>query len=71
MAAKTNNATKLILKVYKDDKNDPKTALQRTFTRINPSLGDDAVYSIGKKLAALQSHGLLSISRADSAVLAE
>ena len=71
MANKKDNATKLILKVYKTDANDPKFTLQRTFSRINPALSDDALYALGTKLAALQSHGLINVSRTDSATLAE
>ncbi len=69
MADKIYNASKLILKVFKDESNDPESTLQRTFSHINPSLDDKTVHAIGQKLAALQSHGLVSITRTDSATL--
>ncbi len=69
MADKIYNASKLILKVFKDESNNPESTLQRTFSNINPSLEDAAVQSIGQKLAALQSHGLVCITRIDSATL--
>ncbi len=71
MASKTDNTTKLILKVFKDGSSDPENTLQRTFSHINPALTDDAVFAIGQKLAALQSHELAGISRTDSATIAE
>ena len=71
MVTKTNPTTKLILKVYKTAEKDPKSTLQRTFAHVNPELSDAALSSIGRKLAALQSHDLLSVSRSDTAELAE
>ena len=71
MATKSNPATKLILKVYKDKANAPEATLQRTFSHINPELSDDALYSIGLKLAALQTRELAGVTRTDSATIAE
>ncbi len=71
MAAKKNTTSKLILKVYKTDSNDPEKTIQRTFNHINPEIGDDVIYTIGTKLAALQSRGLVDVVRTDSSVIDE
>ncbi len=71
MATKNNANSKLILKVSvgKDEKG-LDVCRQRTFSHINPALTDDAVLSLGTKLAALQSDTLVSIARTDNATLA-
>ncbi len=71
MASKNSTTTKLILKVYKTDSSDPEKTIQRTFNHINPDISDDVIYTIGNKLAGLQSHGLVSVLRNDSSVIAE
>lgn len=71
MATKTNNTSKLILKVYKETGDDPNATVQRTFSHINPAISDDVIYSIGMKLSQLQSHRLAGVIRNDSAAIAE
>ena len=71
MATKTNANTKLILKVSTGhDETGKEMFRQRTFAHINPALSDDAVLTLGTKLAGLQSDTLVSIARTDNATLA-
>ncbi len=70
MASKSNNATKLTLKVHAgQDANGKDLFRQRTFNRMNPGLTDDDVYAIGTGLAGLQTHELVSIARTDNATI--
>ena len=68
MAKKSEQATKLVLKVVTGQKADgtPSTA-QRSFANVNPALSDEDILSIGTKLGALQRYEIAAVGRTDSA----
>ena len=68
MAKKSEQATKLVLKVVTGQKADgtPSTA-QRSFANVNPALSDEDLLSLGTKLGALQRYEVASVGRTDSA----
>lgn len=70
MAVRSNEVTRLNLKVITgSDENGKDTIATRGFT-VNPELDDDAILSIGKKLGNLQSFPVEAIARQDNASLA-
>lgn len=65
-------ASKLIVKVETGvTANGTATYSQRTFTHINPELGDADVLDLGKALGGLQAHPVASVNRQDAAKLEE
>lgn len=71
MAEKKNITTKLVLQVENgEDKNGKPVYSQRTFQHISPELGTDDIYALGTALGALQSRGVVKVSRVENAELA-
>lgn len=70
MAVRSNEVTRLNLKVVTgSDESGKDTFATRGFT-VNPELDDDTILAIGKKLGNLQSFPVEAIARQDNASLA-
>ena len=68
MAKKSEQATKLVLKVVTGQKADgTMSTAQRAFAGMNPALADEDILSIGTKLGALQRYEIAAVGRTDSA----
>lgn len=71
-ATRMSESTKLLLKVEYGATSSGGTSYRtRTFANVNPDATDDSAFSVGSKLAAMQSHTLAVISRQDTASLKE
>ena len=70
MATRSGEESKLLVKVEYGATASGGTAYRtRTFGNVNPELDDNAAYSIGSKLGAMQSHTVSTIARQDTAIL--
>lgn len=68
MAKKSEQTTKLVLKVVTGQKADGTlSTAQRVFAGMNPALADEDILSIGTKLGALQRYEVAAVGRTDSA----
>ena len=68
MAKKSEQATKLVLKVVTGQKADGTlSTAQRALAGMNPALADEDILSIGTKLGALQRYEIAAVGRTDSA----
>ena len=71
-AGKEEQATKLVLKVITGTATSGKAITSNhSYAMVNPSVTDDDMLDVGVKLADLQQHDVLSITRIDTANLVE
>ena len=71
-AVKANESTKLVLKVETGTKaNGTPIYNQRTFTKINPAIGNDDLLAIGQQLGELQAYTVGAVTRQDVTELVE
>jgi hypothetical protein len=68
---KTSQSAKLIIKVQtKTDANGDAVYAQRSISNLNPAVADSDVYTVGTAVAGLQKYPVETVSRQDTAALA-
>jgi len=68
---KMNQSAKLIIKVQtKTDANGEAVYAQRSISNLNPAVVDNDVYTVGTAIAGLQKYPVETVSRQDTAALA-
>ena len=68
---KMNQSAKLIIKVQtKTDANGEAVYAQRSISNLNPAVADSDVYTVGSAVAGLQKYPVETVSRQDTAALA-
>jgi len=68
---KTSQSAKLIIKVQtKTNANGEAVYAQRSISNLNPAVTDSDVYTVGSAVAGLQKYPVETVSRQDTAALA-